>query len=293
MGPQRLTIGFIGAGTVARALAVNLSRRGYSVTATSSRTHASAQSLASLVSARTYASPADVARQANLIFITTSDDLIATVVRQVHESSGWQPGQGVVHCSGALSLEPLDLARTDGALVGSLHPLQAFADAEQAQAAIRGSWWGLEAEPPLREQLEAIARALDGQVLLLTKEQKVRYHAAAVLASNYMVTLVQLAANLWQSFGVPRSQAVTALLPLLRGTLRNIETLGIPQCLTGPIARGDLGTVQAHLIALAETTSETAEVYRLLGQHTIPIAQEKGGLDAENVSRLQTLLASQ
>ena len=100
-----------------------------------------------------------------------------------------------------------------------------------------------------------MALALEGRWIKLGAGDKAAYHTAAVMSSNYLVTLVKLAADLWDSFGIPREQAIQALLPLLKGTINNIENLGVPNALTGPIARGDIGTVQIHLNTLKESGS--------------------------------------
>jgi predicted short-subunit dehydrogenase-like oxidoreductase (DUF2520 family) len=118
----------------------------------------------------------------------------------------------------------------------------------------------------------------------------VLYHAAAVFACNYAVALVGLATELWQTFGVSREEATQALLPLLRGTVSNIERLGLPRCLTGPIARGDIGTIRKHLVALGDSMPSLVPVYCELGLATIPIALHKGGIDEERAEELRKLL---
>ncbi len=117
------------------------------------------------------------------------------------------------------------------------------------------------------------------------------YHAAAVIACNYLVTLVKLATDLWQTFGISTQQATQALLPLLRGTINNIDTVGIPRCLTGPIARGDTGTVGKHLAALQKIAPTVLSAYRELGLHTIPIALGKGRINQQQAQELQAILA--
>ena len=107
----------------------------------------------------------------------------------------------------------------------------------------------------LLDILKEMAAALEGHWIKLGAGDKAAYHTAAVMTCNYLVTLVKLATDLWDSFGIPREQAIQALLPLLKGTINNIENLGVPNALTGPIARGDIGTVQIHLNTLKQTRS--------------------------------------
>ena len=282
-----LKLGFIGAGTVGTALAARLSGRGYPVVAVSSLSRASAQKLAQAASGcRVFDSSQAVADNTELIFITTPDDVVVSVVSEVN----WHPGQSVVHCSGADSTDILQPAKEAGAKVGAFHPLQTFASPRQAMENIPGSTFALEAEEPLLSTLKDMAVALDGQWVELKAKDKVLYHAAAVLACNYMVTLTKLATDLWQTFDVPQEKATKALVPLLRGTLHNIETIGIPNCLTGPIARGDIGTINKHLDALKTTAPNLVSTYRELGRQTIPIALAKGKIDEIQARELQTIL---
>jgi len=280
-------LGFIGAGTVGTALAIRLSSKGYEVIAVSSRSQTSARNLAQAIS-NCHASNnnQEVADAAELVFVTTPDDSIAPVVSQIQ----WHTGQSVVHCSGADSTDILEPARKSGAHVGTFHPLQTFASAKQAIENIPGSTFAIEAEEPLLTTLKDMATALDGHWIELKASDKVIYHAAAVIACNYLVTLVKLATDLWQTFDVPQQQATQALLPLIRGTLHNIETVGIPQCLTGPIARGDSGTIRKHLDALQKTAPDLLSTYRELGLKTIPIALAKGRINEHQAQELQALL---
>jgi predicted short-subunit dehydrogenase-like oxidoreductase (DUF2520 family) len=282
-----LKLGFIGAGTVGTALAVRLSQKGYPVAAVSSRSQTSAEKLAQAVSNCAVSENAQgVADAAELVFITTPDGAIPLVASQVQ----WHAGQSVAHCSGADSTDVLEPARKLGAQVGAFHPLQTFASVEQAMENIPGSTFSLEAEEPLLGILKDMATSLDGDWVELKAGDKVLYHAAAVIACNYLVTLVKLATDLWQTFSIPSDQATQALLPLIRGTVHNISTVGIPQCLTGPIARGDTGTIRKHLDALEQRAPAIVSAYRELGLQTIPIALAKGRIDEQKAEEMEALL---
>jgi predicted short-subunit dehydrogenase-like oxidoreductase (DUF2520 family) len=174
--------------------------------------------------------------------------------------------------------------------VGVFHPLQTFASIREAIENISGSTFALEAQGPLLNTLKEMATALDGCWVELKAGDKVLYHAAAVIACNYMITLVKLATDLWQTFSIPQQQATRALLPLLRGTINNISNVGIPHCLTGPIARGDTGTITKHLNALQKAAPALLPTYRELGLQTIPIALAKGKIDEHKAEELQAIL---
>lgn len=280
-------IGFIGAGTVGTALALRLKGRGYPVVASSSRTLASAQRLASLVEgSRAFPRAQDVADRADLVFITTPDYAIGEVAASVK----WHEGQGVVHCSGADSIDILEPAKQYGAQVGAFHPLQTFASLTYAIENIPGSTFALEGRGALLNKLQELATSLDGNWIVLKPQDKVLYHASAVIACNYFVTLVKLATDLWQSFGIPNNIAIKSLTPLLKGTLNNLNNVGLPNALTGPIARGDLGTILKHLKALEERYPSLLSTYKELGLQTIPIALAKGKLYAERAENLKEIL---
>ena len=282
-----LKLGFIGAGAVGTALSVRLSSKGYQVIAVSSRSQTSARKLAQAVSGcHAFNSNQDVADTAELIFITTPDDAIASVASEVN----WHSGQSIIHCSGADSTDILESAKKLGAQVGAFHPLQTFAGVRQAIENIPGSTFAVEAEEPLLSTLKDIATALDGHWIELKANDKVAYHAAAVIACNYLVTLVKLATDLWQSFNIPQSQATQALLPLIRGTIHNIDIVGIPQCLTGPIARGDIETIKKHLDALQKVAPALLSTYQELGLQTIPVALAKGRINQHQAEELQAIL---
>ncbi|MBI4498587.1 MAG: DUF2520 domain-containing protein [Chloroflexi bacterium] len=292
-----IAIGIIGAGTVGKALAWRLTRAAlpaapgqpempWRVVAVASRSRTSAQQLAARVpGCQVVDSPQEVADRADLVFITTPDDVVPSIAEDV----AWQVGQWVVHCSGADSVQNLDPARRAGALVGGFHPLYTFASAERALEDLAGATFALEGEGPLLEALKRIAEALGGRWIVLRPEDKVLYHAAAVLACNYLVTLTKLATDLWQQFGVEREAAVAALIPLLRGTVNNLAEVGLPAALTGPIARGDTGTVRKHLLALMERAPAVLTMYRELGLQTLPVALEKGRIDTRQATELLAL----
>jgi predicted short-subunit dehydrogenase-like oxidoreductase (DUF2520 family) len=281
------TIGFIGAGITGTALAVRLAQHGYKVIAVSSRSLSSAEKLAGRIRGfHVYEGAQEVADMAQLVFITTPDDVIPQVAAQIK----WHKEQSAVHCSGAHSVDILEPAKQCGANTGCFHPLQTFAGVDQAIENIPGSTFAIEAEEPLLEVLKEMATTLEGDWVTLKADDKVLYHAAAVFACNYLVTLVKVATDLWQTFQIPPAQAIKALMPLLRGTLSNIENVGLPDCLTGPIARGDAGTISRHLESLEKQAPLRLSIYKELGRQTIPIALDKGKIDSQGAEELRALL---
>ncbi len=280
-----ITIGFIGAGTLAKALAVALKKEGYPVVAVSSKGGKSAAGLARLMDGcRTCKNNQQVADAAELVFIATPDDIIPAIAAEVK----WRRGQNVVHLSGADSTAILKPAEKCGAFTGCFHPLQTFTVIKQAN--LSGITCAVEAGEPLLAILKKMAEDLGGRWIEIQPYNKVLYHASAVFACNYLVTLVKTATDLWQGFGIPQPEAINALLPLLRGTIDNIEADGIPKCLTGPIARGDGGTVKKHVEALQAASPDLVSLYKELGLKTVPIATAKGSIDNKQTEELEAIL---
>ena len=278
--------GFVGAGAVATALAVALSQRGYTVRAVASRTRASAFRLAARApGVEAFDDAQEVVDRCAMVFLTVPDGAIA----EVAESLAWRRGQAAVHCSGATSLESLNAPKSQGALVGGFHPLQTFATPESAARDLGGTAFGIEADAPLREDLEALARALGGRPIRLRAADRPLYHASAVAACGLLTTLVSLSAELWSGYASPKV-GLQALLPLVRGTLESLERDGLPTALTGPLTRGDDATVASHLEALEAASPELLPIYCHLALAALPMARAKGGLSPAGEAALERSL---
>ena len=240
-----------------------------------------------LPSCAAFEHPQGVIDAAGVVFITTPDDAIRSTVEELR----WRPGTGVVHCSGALSRDVLSVAAANGVETGCLHPLQTFASRETSPD-LHGTYFAIEAEGVLDSVLREMVEALGGIAITLRAEDRALYHASAVLASNYVVTLLKLATDLWLRLGYDRATALQALLPLLRGAVDNLDALGLPAALTGPVARGDVDIVRRHLEALSDAAPEVLDAYRVLGIETLPLALAKGGLDDDTAMALRALFTA-
>lgn len=284
---KKQKVGFIGAGKVGTALATTLFKGGYPVVAVANNNISVSEKLADLVpGCHVFKTAQEVANTAEHVFITTPDDSIPTVASELT----WRPEQNVVHCSGAASIDILDPAKKSGAMVGSFHPCQAFASVDQAIKNLPGSTFAIEAQGPLLDILKEMASTIGCDWIVLKPGNKALYHAAAVFASNYFVTLLKVATDLFQNFDVPTAQSTKVLMPLIQGNIKNINTIGLPSCLTGPIARGDVSTIEKHIYALNKEEPSLLKIYAELGLQTIPIALEKGTLDEKVSETLQILL---
>jgi predicted short-subunit dehydrogenase-like oxidoreductase (DUF2520 family) len=283
----RKRIGIIGAGVVGTAVGVVLSQKDYEITGVYDIKSESTKQLVERIGCTAYTSPQEVSRSADILIITTSDTAIQDVVDNLAETKAFYEGQIIVHMSGAQSSEILDRAREFGALVLSVHPLQSFASPERAIELLPGSIFSIEGDKDAYEFGVCIVENLGGEYFFIERKAKPLYHAGACVVSNYLVTIIDFGIKLLESTGIPRQMATKALMPLINGTIKNIENIGIPRALTGPIARGDLGTIVKHLDCLEEMAPELSKLYSWLGFFTAPVAVEKGTIDAQLMKEFQ------
>lgn len=266
-------IGFIGAGTIGSMLAAALHEHGYEVTSIASRTRSSAERLAARINATAFENPQTVADACEIIFITTPDDAIAKVARSIR----WQSRHRVAHCSGGLTIEALQPVTDAGGQVAGFHPFQTMIPGTPNK--LPGATVALEGEGPWVDELEQLAAKLGCPTIEVKSEDKIIYHLAGVFASNYVVTLYNTAVQAFEDIGIPSDKARGALLTLLKGTVANIDAVGLPQALTGPVARGDSGTIVRHLAALEKRSPELLPMYTTLGRKAVYTAMAKRSAD--------------
>jgi len=224
------------------------------------------------------AAPPDLLLEANAVLVAVADDAIAPVARTLVESGLVGKRHVLLHCAGA---RPASDAFAEVAAlvagVGTLHPMRAIVDPREAARSLKGTVFGVEGDAAGRQMARALAGQLGGTALDLDGQGMALYHAAASVASNFLVALVDAAVEALAAAGVPREQAVGALLPLLRSTVENLSEKGVAGALTGPIARGDAGTVARHLAALTARAPALVPLYKSLAERTLAIARAKGG----------------
>ena len=281
-------IGFIGAGTLGKALAMSLASQGYRVAAVSSRTHLSAVELADLVArCQVVAGPQEVADLCDLVFITTPDSAIVKVASQVK----WRPGQGVVHCSGADSLDVLESAARLGAHTGSFHPFQTFAcvrTPSEATARLKAAAIAVEGRGWLVTFLERVATRLGRRTIHVAPQDRAIYHAAAVMSCGHLVGLLSGVSHLWEAIGVSPEDALPMVMPLVEATLGNVGHAGIAASLTGPVARGDATTLKVHLEALEARLPRLVHLYCTLARECLSLVHEN--LTPRTLGEIEQLL---
>jgi predicted short-subunit dehydrogenase-like oxidoreductase (DUF2520 family) len=276
-------IGFVGPGRLAWSLGPALVRAGYAVTAIAGRDPSAAVALANALGpdTRPFAQPQDVLDTADLVFLTVPD----AMVRPLAGSLSWASHHNAVHCSGALSLDALSPAAAAGAETGTLHPIQSFPSRLAEPDRFHHIYCGIEGTGTLGDRLDRMARALGSQTLSLAGVNRALYHAAAVFASNDVIALMSAASRTWAIAGLPEAVAREALSPLLSATAANIANLDLTSALTGPVARGDVGTISAHLDALS-ATPQLRELYRRLASELLLVATHPDPATRQELIRL-------
>jgi len=227
---------------------------------------------------------------ASTVLVTVRDAQLDEALRELGRAP-LRADAVVLHASGSADPPALAGLRSLGHAAGTFHPLVPLSDPARAPALLRDAWIGLDGDDAARARGRALADALGAHTLDIPAGRKPLYHAAAVIASNYAVTLVATGADLLARCGLEPDAAVRALLPLLQGTLANLATLGVPEALTGPLSRGDTGTVARHLAHLDAVAPEAAALYRALGLATVPIALHKNPAAAAQIAAARALLA--
>jgi predicted short-subunit dehydrogenase-like oxidoreductase (DUF2520 family) len=222
-----------------------------------------------------------------ILVLAVPDDTVHEVANEVAAAGPAPRGCVALHLSGALSTDVLAPLHVAGYILGSLHPLQTVADPWSGADRLRGCAYAIAGEPGALTTGRRIVAALDGQALVIPPALRPLYHAAAVFASNYVLAAAATVARTLSEAGISEEDAVAAALPLMRGTMDNVEQLGFGAALTGPVARGDLDTVRLHLSRLSP---RERRLYSALGQETLRLARG-AGLDPARADALESLLS--
>lgn len=273
--PTRFAL--VGAGTVGTSVAELLHRRGHEISAVFSRSPASAARAASLTGAEVVpelsALPA-----VDAVLLGTPDAVIRDLVESL---ASWihLPGTTVIHFAGATGIEPLGPAIEKGGTAAALHPVQACPDVTTAIQRLPGSAWGLTVLPGGESWASAFVETLEGKPVWVAEEDRPLWHAAAVTISNGMAAVLALGDSILRVIGVEDPEGV--LGPLAAGTLANARQGGAGATLTGPVVRGDVGTVTAHLAALAARAPELLPRFEITVRSILEAAVDEGRIDAE------------
>ena len=286
-----MRIGFIGAGKVATALGSYFYSHGLSISGYHDSKPGKAAEACLKTNSRDFSSSAQLAHASDVVLITTVDDQIADVCKKLCASNAVRANHLIGHVSGAHTSLILSGAADLGAAVFSLHPLQAFSQAEKAIADLPKTYFSLEGTNDRLEVLEKMLKKMGNPYFRIAPENKCFYHLSACVFSNYLVTLMDLGARALEKSGIDPRTGFQAMMPLITGTIANIAELGTADALSGPIVRGDLTTLRQHVEALRENQlAEMEQAYRFLGLKTLELAEKSSVHKPENSEDMRLLL---
>ncbi|MGD9973121.1 MAG: Rossmann-like and DUF2520 domain-containing protein [Desulfatirhabdiaceae bacterium] len=290
MPDKKPSIGIVGCGRMGTALGKTLAGLGYPFAGVSSLHVSSARRVADLCGIETVSDqPWEMTHRAGVVFITTPDDVIMPVCRRIAEEGGFASQPVVLHCSGAHPSTILESARLSGASIGSMHPLQSFASIDIQGNPFDGIRVAIEGDHQAILTASCIATDLGATPFEIQTDGKALYHAAAVVASNFLVTLMDVAFRLAEKSGIPPEAAFSVLRPLIDGTLANIGKVGICQALTGPVVRGDFQTVETHIEKIGQTIPEILPFYQSMIQFTAQLAKTGGRITDDTLQQFMKM----
>jgi len=286
--PARLRVGIIGPGRAGTALGVALTQAGHEVTAVSAVSDTSVRRAHEHFPAATITEPAGVLAGADLVLLTVPDDALPGLISGISATGAGVGGRLLAHTSGRYGTAVLDPAARLGALPLALHPVMTFTGRSDDVPRMRGISFGITAPGPLRPVAEALVIEMGGEPVFIAEENRGLYHAALAGAANHLVTLVAESCDLLKAAGA--HDPARMLSPLLFAALDNALRLG-DAGLTGPVARGDAGTVAGHLAALRDAAPEALAVYIALARLTADRALAAGLLAPPDAERLLGVLS--
>ncbi|MDD4716260.1 MAG: DUF2520 domain-containing protein [Oscillospiraceae bacterium] len=287
-----MNIGFMGAGRVGGALGLYFKKHGLCVAGYYSRQFTSAKQAALLTETAAFPTFEALAGACSMIFFTTPDHVLeemdkraASYVRQTED-----PGAKTwVHVSGVFPSSHLHSLQALGCPVGSMHPLQSFGAPECSAPLLENTSFSLEGTQKAQNDMQAVLQKTGGRYRCILPEQKPLYHAGASIISNYMVTVIDSGMRCMEAAGMDRQTLYSFLEPLILGTLQNLKGSRPEDALTGPIVRGDVSSVAAHLEAIQKSLPEELALYKALARKTVSLARE-GRLAPAQAQQLQDLL---
>lgn len=263
-------IAFIGAGKVSTALGLYFINKGFEIQGYCSRNTGNAERAALLTHSTAYTSAEEMIKNSRMIWITTSDDQINAVVRQISQLTIPQTTEKLVlHVSGAHAIEILKPLKDKGYQTACAHPLLAFSDPVSVQGSLNYAWFAIEESEEGNGQLTDFFKQCGNRTLHINANKKTLYHAAACVLSNYLVTLLDVSHKIFEESGVNKGDIQEATMPLLESVIVNLKGKNCKDALTGPIKRGDENTVRMHLESLDTFMPEMTALYKLLGNKTM------------------------
>jgi predicted short-subunit dehydrogenase-like oxidoreductase (DUF2520 family) len=278
----------IGAGRLGTTLGYSLSKQGFHIIAASCKSLSSARESVDIIGEGTPVTDNKKAvKNAETVILSVPDDSIKDVVKEL--SSLDLDKKFIFHCSGILSSRILQPLRKSGAVTASLHPVQSFPKKSRNPGLFKHVYFGIEGDDEALRLAKIMVKKLGGRPFILDPDNKPLYHTACTIASNYSTVLMGLSESLLGKAGVSRKLRSEILLPLVKGTLDNIEQNSVSGSLTGPVSRGDLDTLTSHLKCLKKYPS-LLKIYKDLAAKALEIAKKEKHLPPNKIRKIRALL---
>ena len=289
--PGRLGVGIIGAGKVGAVLGAALRAAEHAVVGVSAVSDASRERAETLLPGVPILEVQDIVERAELVLLAVPDDALGPLVEGLAKLGAWQPGQLIAHTSGRFGVGILSPVRAAGAIPLALHPAMTFTGMSLDLTRLLDCSFGVTADPAMLPIAQALVVEMGAEPVAIAEADRTVYHAALAHGSNHLVTLVAQASELLREVGVDAPERM--LGPLLRASLENALASG-EAALTGPVARGDVGTVAAHSEALREldggSGGDILEAYLAMARATARRAGSRGLLKPEQIDGIRQAL---
>jgi len=285
--PARLRVGVVGAGRVGAALGAALARAGHEIVAASGVSQQSIARAERLLPGVPLLPADEVVAESEFVLLAVPDDVLRPLVSGLASTDTWRGGQVVAHTSGAQGIGVLDPAAARGVLALALHPVMTFTGRPEDLDRLLGATFGVTAPDDMRLVAESLVVEMGGEPVWVPESARPLYHASLTIASNHLVTLVNDALGLLAGAGVDEPARLAA--PLLSASLDNVLRLG-DAALTGPVVRGDVATIAAHVATLTREAPEVLPSYRAMARRTAERARDSGRLPVDRAEEILAVL---
>lgn len=266
------SISFIGAGKASTSLGVYFKNKGFEIAGYLSKRKTSAEAASLKTESKAFTSLYELIEDSNVIWITTPDDQIETVVKEISELRTFSREQKIVlHASGVHTTDILLPAKNAGYKTAAAHPLLAFGSSENTVRLLGETWFAVEESS---SEVSNLLHSCGNKTFSIDKNNKTLYHAAACVLSNYLVTLMDAAQQIFELTGLPEEEATNATLPLIESVIENLKDKSSKDALTGPIKRGDAQTISMHLASLQNSIPKMMDLYKVMGRRTMDMIED-------------------
>ncbi len=285
-----MKIGFIGAGKVGTSFGSYLTNNKFNVVGYYSRSLSSAQKAANITNSHVYTNLFDLVKDVDIIAITTPDDVIISIVKDLIKCEDLLNNKIVFHMSGAHTSKILTPLENYHVTILSLHPLLSFSDHVNSVKELKNAYLTIEGSGSRFKEIKSTFEQLGNQLIEISSENKVLYHTALTVLSNYLVSVIDLGLEMLIKAGFSENDASQIARPLVIQTLNNIFQSNTKEALTGPISRGDIGTINMHIKKLSNINDEWLKLYKVLGEYTVDIAKKSNKISQDTVKELREVL---